>query len=67
VIDLSEDTRAWRDAAILLAAVAAFSLALQLAGFQLTPVFSFFSIYLPFLLAVAVFAFKFFQRRRRAY
>ncbi|MEM1942636.1 MAG: hypothetical protein QXO30_06585 [Candidatus Caldarchaeum sp.] len=64
MIGLSDDTRAWRDASILLAAVAAFSSALQLAGFQLTPVFSFFSIYLPLLLSVAVFVFKVFQRRR---
>ncbi|MCS6770010.1 MAG: hypothetical protein NZ570_06210 [Candidatus Caldarchaeum sp.] len=64
---MSEDARKWLDAVLLLAALAVFSLALQLVGFQFTPVFSFFSIYLPLAVSLAVFAVKVFQRRRRGY
>jgi len=64
---LTDETESWRNAALLLAIVVVASLMLQQVGLQFTPVFSFFSIYLPFAFALAVYVIKYLQRRRREY
>lgn len=62
----TEDLKDWRNAFLLLLLVAAFFFLLDvLVGFQLTPTFVFFSVYLPLLFAGVVFFIKFFRRIRR--
>ncbi|MDW8084253.1 MAG: hypothetical protein RMI49_03545 [Candidatus Caldarchaeum sp.] len=61
-----EDARGWRNAFLLLFLVAASLLLLDWGlGFQLTPVFLFFSVYLPLAFAGVVFFIKYVRRIRK--